>query len=118
MLLIAAEAIVQCKHKLHGSVKLLFQPAEEDHGGAKAMIEAGCLENPKVDEVVSIIFAIGLICEQYGIHLWSYLSPGVVGVKLGPLMATCEDFSIRIKGKGGHGAAPQYGYNSILSFEN
>jgi amidohydrolase len=44
---------------------------------------------------------------QYGIHLWSYLKVGVIGVKAGPLMAASEGFYIDIKGKGGHGAAPQ-----------
>eukprot|EP00475_Leptophrys_vorax_P007445 TRINITY_DN14708_c0_g1_i2.p1 TRINITY_DN14708_c0_g1~~TRINITY_DN14708_c0_g1_i2.p1 ORF type:complete len:225 (-),score=55.46 TRINITY_DN14708_c0_g1_i2:684-1358(-) len=94
MLLIAAEVIVSMKHRLHGSVKLLFQPGEEGFLGAKKMIEGNCLENPHVDQV-------------YGIHLWSYIKPGVVGVKQGPLMAAAHFFNIEIKGKGGHGAAPQ-----------
>jgi hypothetical protein len=52
MLLIAAEIIVKMKHRLHGTVKLLFQPGEEGYLGAKKMVDAKCLENPHVDQVV------------------------------------------------------------------
>jgi metal-dependent amidase/aminoacylase/carboxypeptidase family protein len=53
MLLIATEVIVLMKHRLAGSVKLLFQPGEEGYRGAKKMLDGGCLENPRVDQVVS-----------------------------------------------------------------
>eukprot|EP00475_Leptophrys_vorax_P038035 TRINITY_DN6631_c0_g1_i5.p1 TRINITY_DN6631_c0_g1~~TRINITY_DN6631_c0_g1_i5.p1 ORF type:complete len:319 (+),score=91.45 TRINITY_DN6631_c0_g1_i5:1489-2445(+) len=105
MLLVAAEVIVSMKHRLQGSVKLLFQPGEEGHRGAKLMIDGNCLQNPKVDQV-------------YGIHLWSYLKVGVVGVKSGPLMAASEGFYIDVKGRGGHGAAPQGTCDAIIAGTN
>ncbi|MEB3829481.1 M20 metallopeptidase family protein [Phormidium sp. CCY1219] len=84
-----------------GTVKLLFQPAEEGPGGAKPMIEAGVLENPTVDAIV-------------GLHLWNNLPIGTVGVRSGPLMAATECFRCQIHGKGGHGAMPHQTIDSIL----
>jgi len=92
MLLGAAQALSQNSDKLNGTVKFLFQPAEEGQGGARYMIEDGALEG--VDEV-------------YGIHLWNYQKYGTLGVKPGPIMAAADLFEITIHGKGGHGAAPQ-----------
>jgi amidohydrolase len=92
MLLGAAEALYQKKNKLNGTVKFIFQPAEEGQGGARYMIEDGALNG--VDEV-------------YGIHLWNYQEYGTVGVKPGPILAAADLFEITVHGKGGHGAAPQ-----------
>jgi len=92
MLLGAAEALSQKKNKLNGTVKFIFQPAEEGQGGARYMIEDGALNG--VDEV-------------YGIHLWNYQEYGTVGVKPGPILAAADLFEITVHGKGGHGAAPQ-----------
>ncbi len=92
MLLGAAEALSQKKNKLKGTVKFIFQPAEEGQGGARYMIEDGALNG--VDEV-------------YGIHLWNYQEYGTVGVKPGPILAAADLFEITVHGKGGHGAAPQ-----------
>ncbi|SVC92497.1 uncharacterized protein METZ01_LOCUS345351, partial [marine metagenome] len=92
MLLGTAEALSKQTDKLKGTVKLLFQPAEEGQGGARYMIEDGALEG--IDEV-------------YGIHLWNYQKYGTLGVKPGPIMAAADIFEITIHGKGGHGAAPQ-----------
>ena len=92
MLLGAAEALSQKKNKLNGTVKFIFQPAEEGQGGARYMIEDGVLNG--VDEV-------------YGIHLWNYQEYGTVGVKPGPILAAADLFEITVHGKGGHGAAPQ-----------
>jgi len=92
MLLGAAEALSQKKNKLKGTVKFIFQPAEEGQGGARYMIEDGALNG--VDEV-------------YGIHLWNYQEYGTVGVKSGPILAAADLFEITVHGKGGHGAAPQ-----------
>ncbi len=63
-----------------GTVKIIFQPAEEGPGGAKPMIEAGVLTNPEVDAMV-------------GLHLWNNLPLGTVGVRSGPLMAATESFA-------------------------
>jgi amidohydrolase len=84
-----------------GTVKIIFQPAEEGPGGAKPMIEAGVLENPKVDALI-------------GLHLWNSLPLGTVGVRAGALMAATEFFHCKIIGRGGHGALPHQTIDSIL----
>ena len=99
MLLGAATIIKQLQNKLNGNVRFIFQPAEEGGGGARYMIEDGCLD--RVNEI-------------YGIHLWNYQQYGEVGVKEGPILAAADVFSITIKGVGGHGAAPQGTVDAIL----
>jgi len=84
-----------------GTVKIIFQPAEEGPGGAKPMIEDGALENPKVDAII-------------GLHLWNNLPLGTVGVRTGPLMAATEYFHCTIHGRGGHGAIPHQTVDSIV----
>jgi amidohydrolase len=84
-----------------GTVKIIFQPAEEGPGGAKPMIEAGVLENPKVDALI-------------GLHLWNSLPLGTVGVRSGALMAATDYFHCKIIGRGGHGALPHQTIDSIL----
>jgi amidohydrolase len=84
-----------------GTVKIIFQPAEEGPGGAKPMIAAGVLENPDVDAII-------------GLHLWNNLPVGTVGVRPGALMAAVERFRCVIHGKGGHGAIPQQTIDPIL----
>tara|TARA_B100000131_G_scaffold20005_1_gene19629 strand:- start:345 stop:1517 length:1173 start_codon:yes stop_codon:yes gene_type:complete len=99
MLLGAAEVLSKMKNKLNGSVRFIFQPAEEGRGGARYMIKDGCLNN--VDEI-------------YGAHLWNYQEYGTIGVQSGPIMAAADMFKITINGKGGHGAAPQGCVDSII----
>lgn len=84
-----------------GTVKIIFQPAEESPGGAKPMIAEGVLQNPTVDAII-------------GLHLWNNLPVGTVGVRSGPLMAAVETFRCTIQGKGGHGAMPHQTIDSIL----
>ncbi len=84
-----------------GTVKLIFQPAEEGPGGAKPMIASGVLKNPDVDAII-------------GLHLWNNLPLGAVGVRSGALMAAVELFECTIQGKGGHGAMPHQTVDSIL----
>ncbi len=84
-----------------GTVKMIFQPAEEGPGGAKPMIEAGVLQNPDVDAII-------------GLHLWNNLPLGKVGVRSGALMASVEEFHCTIFGKGGHGAIPQQTVDSVV----
>jgi amidohydrolase len=91
----------QNRHKLTGTVKIIFQPAEEGPGGAKPMIEAGVLKNPDVDAII-------------GLHLWNNLPLGTVGVRTGALMAAVELFDCKILGKGGHGAMPHQTIDPIL----
>ena len=91
----------QHKEALHGTVKIIFQPAEEGPGGAKPMIEEGVLENPHVEQI-------------FGLHLWNNLPVGTVGVRSGALMAASERFSCKIIGRGGHGAMPDQTIDSIV----
>ena len=84
-----------------GTVKIIFQPAEEGPGGAKPMVEAGVLKNPDVDAII-------------GLHLWNNLPLGTVGVRSGALMAAVECFSCTILGKGGHGAMPHQTVDSVV----
>ncbi len=84
-----------------GTVKIIFQPAEEGPGGAKPMIQAGVLHQPEVDAII-------------GLHLWNQLPLGTVGVRPGALMAAVELFRCTIFGKGGHGAIPQQTIDAIV----
>jgi amidohydrolase len=89
----AATVLNRIKADFSGTVKFVFQPAEEGPGGAKPMIDEGVMKNPKVD------YAIGC-------HLWSELPQGTIGVRSGPFMAAMDRFDLKIIGKGGHGAKP------------
>ncbi|HEY9640292.1 MAG TPA: M20 family metallopeptidase [Coleofasciculaceae cyanobacterium] len=84
-----------------GTVKILFQPAEEGPGGAKPMIAAGALKNPDVAAMI-------------GLHLWNNLPLGTVGVREGAMMAAVEVFDCTIQGKGGHGAMPHQTVDPIV----
>ncbi len=91
----------QHRQDFRGTVKIIFQPAEEGPGGAKPMIEEGVLKNPDVDAII-------------GLHLWNNLPLGTVGVRSGALMAAVELFDCKILGKGGHGAMPDQTIDSIV----
>ncbi len=99
MLLGAAKVLSGQRDQINGTVRFLFQPAEEGEGGARYMIEDGCLEG---------------VDEAYGIHLWNYQKYGEVGVKEGPILAAADQFQITIKGLGGHGAAPQGSVDAVV----
>jgi carboxypeptidase Ss1 len=97
MLLGAAMLLAGHKNELNGTVKFLFQPAEEHggRGGAKPMIEEGAMENPRVDFV-------------FGLHIGITAYPaGTFSLRAGPLMAAPDSFNVRIVGRGGHGSEPQ-----------
>jgi amidohydrolase len=89
----AAEILAARRAELPGTAVFIFQPAEELLSGAKPMIEAGVLDNPRVDEI-------------YGLHLTTQDPTGKVNVRSGPTMASGDGFSIEVTGKGGHGAYP------------
>ena len=99
MLLGAAKILADKKNELKGTVKFIFQPAEEGLGGARFMIEDGVLDG--VDEI-------------YGVHLWNYQKSGTIGIKSGPIMAAADGFELTIYGKGGHGAAPQGTQDAVV----
>jgi len=105
MLLITAKILSSLRNRLRGSIKFIFQPAEENEGGALPMIEEGVLDGrigPKVDEI-------------YGIHLISTMQTGMVGVVHGPLLAATDHFHVTIEGFGGHGSAPHETRDALLA---
>jgi len=95
MLLGAARMLADDKNQIYGTVKFLFQPAEEHggRGGAMPMIEDGVMKDPKVDYV-------------FGLHIDSTRNSGEFGVKEGAIAAAPDTFKVKIVGKGGHGSAP------------
>jgi carboxypeptidase Ss1 len=96
MLLGAAMILAKHRSELSGTVKFLFQPAEEaaeSGGGARPMIEDGAMEDPKVDYV-------------FALHIFTNFPSRTFALREGPLMAASGTFRIRIIGRGGHGSAP------------
>ena len=101
-LLGALKILHTLKSDLEGSIKFIFQPAEERlPGGAKQMISEGVLENPKVDNML-------------GQHVFPDLEVGKVGFKAGMYMASTDELHITILGKGGHAALPEETKNPII----
>jgi amidohydrolase len=103
ILLGTAKILSQSKDRFSGNVRFIFQPAEEEEGGARYMIADGCLEK---------------VAEIYGMHLWNFQPYGEIGVKSGAIMAAADIFDITIKGIGGHGAAPQGTVDAIVTASN
>jgi len=101
-LLGAAGLLAGLRDRPAGSVKFLFQPAEEDDRGAKAMLAAGALDDP----------APIAIC---GLHTFPRLAAGQVGITDGPLMAGIDTLRITVRGAAGHGAAPHRGVDAIVA---
>jgi carboxypeptidase Ss1 len=95
MLLGAASILAEHRNDLHGTVKFMFQPAEEHggRGGAKPMIEDGVMKNPTVDYV-------------FGLHITNRVPSGSFGIRAGAAMAAPDMFWLKIIGRGGHGSAP------------
>lgn len=105
-LLGAAKILNQIKEELNGTIKLIFQPAEEKlPGGASIMIKEGVLKNPTVESI-------------YGQHVLPQLETGKVAFKSGISMASCDEIFITVKGKGGHGAVPHLAVDPILIASN
>ncbi len=101
-LLGAARILNSVKDEFEGTVKLIFQPAEEiTPGGALKLIEEGVLENPKPASI-------------FGQHVFSPLEVGKIGVKAGKYMASTNELKLNVYGKGGHGAMPHRGVDSVL----
>ncbi|HSM23238.1 MAG TPA: amidohydrolase [Anaerolineaceae bacterium] len=88
-----AKILSENKQKINGTIKFIFQPAEEGLGGALAVIEDGVLRSPQSDYCL-------------GLHIWNEKEIGWVGVRPGPMMAAADTFEIKILGKGGHGGLP------------
>ena len=105
--LTVAKILHACRDQLAGSVKFIFQPAEEgtcgeEIGGNEMMIREGVLDNPKPDLALSL-------------HLWNEQPLGWVGVASGPVMAGAEEFKITVTGKGGHGAIPNLTVDPVVA---
>ena len=97
-----AKIISDHKNKIKGSIKFIFQPAEEGLGGALAVIQDGVLENPRPD------YSLGL-------HIWNEQPLGWIGVNPGPMMAGADIFDLTIHGKGGHGGLPNNTIDPIVA---
>ena len=101
-----AQVLSKHKDKINGSIKFIFQPAEEgpppgEEGGAKLMVKEGVLDNPKVDAI-------------YGLHINSGTPVGTITLKPEGIMAAVERFVVTVNGKGSHGSAPWSGVDPIL----
>jgi len=94
-----AKALAMHRDTLTGSVRLIFQPAEEIAGGGQLMVDEGAVDG--ADAV-------------FGLHGWPQLPLGQFGLKDGPMMASASDFKIVIQGKGCHGADPASGVDPVL----
>ena len=99
MLVGAVHALSGMRDRLNGTVRFVFQPAEEGGGGGKVMVEEGVADD------VSSIFAL---------HLWPGLPFGKVATKAGPIMAAADAFEMEIKGSGGHGAMPHLAADAVV----
>ena len=107
ILMAVASVLAGLKGQLAGTVKFIFQPAEElppegEEGGAKLMIEQGALENPAPDAI-------------FGLHITSRLPTGVIGYRSGPVMASADRFRINVLGRQTHGAMPWAGVDPIVT---
>jgi amidohydrolase len=102
ILLTVAKLLHAYQDEIAGTIKFVFQPAEEGLGGAERMIIDGVLEDPKPDLSLAL-------------HLWNDQPFGWIGISQGSSMAGAEIFKINIRGKGGHGAAPHLAIDPILA---
>lgn len=112
ILMATAEVLAGMRDQIPGTVKFLFQPAEEgpsealkgehDHIGALAMVDAGALDNPKVDAV-------------FGLHMIPAFPVGTIGYRSGPILASGDTFTIKVNGKQTHGGFPWNGVDPIVS---
>ena len=106
ILMAVAEVLASMKSELHGTVKFIFQPAEEglpagEKGGAEEMVKQGVMENPKVDVV-------------FGLHINSQTEVGKIAYRPGGTMAGVNDMQIIVKGRSAHGAYPWSSIDPIV----
>ena len=98
----AALLLARRREELAGNVKFFFQPDEEGNGGAKRMMDAGCLDAPRVDAV-------------FGLHVNPDLPAGTVGVRYGKFYAASNMFRATVTGRSCHGAEPEKGVNALTA---
>jgi amidohydrolase len=107
ILLSVAEILAGMKNELKGTIKFIFQPAEEgppegEEGGAALMVKEGVMDNPKIDVI-------------FGLHIESNIEVGKIQYKSGAFMAASDWFRIKVKGKGTHGSQPWLGIDPIVA---
>ncbi len=102
MLLGAARVLKQREAEIRGTVKLLFQPAEEGGAGGKRMREEGALDDPHVERI-------------FGLHVWPMLPTGTIGSRTGTFLAATGSLAITVVGKGGHAAMPHLAVDPIAT---
>ncbi|MEC8077297.1 MAG: IAA-amino acid hydrolase [Candidatus Thermoplasmatota archaeon] len=102
MLLGAAKLLKDKESEINGTIKLLFQPAEEGGAGGKLMREEGALENPDVERI-------------FGLHVWPQMPSGQIGSREGTFLAATSSLSLTVKGEGGHAAVPQLAKDPVLT---
>jgi len=97
-------ATIMARHRdeMKGTLKLIFQPAEEGLGGARGMVQDGVLEDPRPDVFLSL-------------HVFSELPVGTIAARPGPVMAAADEFTCTVHGMGGHGAAPHQTVDPIVA---
>ncbi|MCP5094541.1 MAG: amidohydrolase [Chloroflexi bacterium] len=100
--LTTAKILARYRDEMHGTLKFVFQPAEEGLGGAFAMIADGVLESPRPDVALAM-------------HVWTPEPYGKIRVVTGPCMASSSVFTLTLQGKGGHGAAPHLAIDPVLA---
>ncbi len=100
MMLTAAKILTSMRDSFDGTIKFVFQPNEEI-AGAQAMIDDGILENPNVDAAM-------------GVHIWSPLPSGTIGVKSGAVTSSMDVFKVTIKGRGGHTGYPESAVDPVV----
>jgi amidohydrolase len=105
MLLVAAKILSNYRDKIKGNIKFIFQPNEEGAGGAETMVKEGILENPHVDAAL-------------GMHIWSPIDTGKIGIVSGPIMGSSYYFKLTVNGKGGHGGAPHTSIDPVICAAN
>src|SRR5262249_32145571 len=101
-----AELLSKMRDRMRGSIKFVFQPAEEgappgERAGAQFMVEEGALENPRPSAI-------------FGLHVMPNIEAGQIGYNSGPAMASSDRFSITIRGKKVHGAYPHDGVDAVV----
>ena len=110
MLIGTAQVLSSMKKDIAGTIKFIFQPAEEgpptgEEGGAALMVKEGTMDNPKVDVI-------------FGMHIESWIPAGDIQYKSGAFMASADQFTIKVKGKSSHGSQPWLGIDPIAVSAN
>ena len=102
MLLGAARMLKQREAEIQGTVKLLFQPAEEGGAGGKRMRDEGALDDPPVERI-------------FGLHVWPMLPTGSIGSRTGTFLAATSSLVITVVGRGGHAAMPHFAVDPVAT---